>query len=154
MTEQEGLKEPISTPEKKDENLSKDSMLNAALTMGESKFRQRRRKKVSYLTINKIEKIDYKDTALLKRFLNDFGKIVSSRLLGTTAKQQRDIARAVHRAREIALLPFVVTEITANDRGFGRGMGRRGRPTTTAAPEETTPPVAKETTPPETAPAA
>lgn len=130
MTEQDRLKESVSITEPKEDSSNKDSMLNAASVIGESKFRQRRRKKISYLTINKIEKIDYKDIALLKRFLNDFAKIVSSRQLGTTAKQQRDIARAVHRAREMALLPFVVTELNPNERGFGRSAGRRNRPTT------------------------
>lgn len=70
----------------------------------------KRRRKVSYLTLNKIETVDYKEIALLKRFINDRGKIVPSRQSGNTAKQQRMIAQAIKIAREMALIPFVVTE--------------------------------------------
>lgn len=76
----------------------------------------KRRRKVSYLTINKIDSVDYKDTAILKRYINDRGKMVSSRQSGNTAKQQRMVARAIRRARELALLPFVVTEMVADRR--------------------------------------
>jgi small subunit ribosomal protein S18 len=77
----------------------------------EGKLKRRGRKKVSYLTTNKIHEVDYKDVALLKRFINDRGKILPSRQTGTTAKQQRIVARAIKRAREMALLPFVVTDL-------------------------------------------
>jgi len=77
---------------------------------GDARGRGRKRRKVSYLTINKIDSVDYKDVALLKRFLNDRGKILPTRQTGNTAKQQRMISRAIRRARELALLPFVVTE--------------------------------------------
>jgi small subunit ribosomal protein S18 len=80
---------------------------------------------VSYLTINKIDTVDYKEIALLRRFLNDRGKILPSRQTGTTAKQQRMISEAIKRAREMALLPFVVTEMST-DRREGR-EGREGR---------------------------
>lgn len=79
---------------------------------GEPKFRGRRRRKVSYLTINKIDTVDYKDVNILRRFINDRGKILASRQTGNTAKQQRMIASAIRRAREMALLPFVVREYT------------------------------------------
>ena len=75
----------------------------------EIRIRPRRRKKVSYLTIQKIKVIDYKDVALLKRFLNEFGKLVPARQNGNTAHQQRVVTRAVKIAREMALLPFVPT---------------------------------------------
>lgn len=81
---------------------------------GEPRFKGRRRRKVSYLTINKIDSVDYKETAILRRFLNDRGKILSSKNTGNTAKQQRMIASAIRRAREMALLPFVVTEFTGD----------------------------------------
>lgn len=77
---------------------------------GEGKARPRRRRKVSYLTLNKIEHVDYKDVALLQRFMNDRGKILPSRQSGNTAKQQRMVTRAIKRAREMALLPFVVID--------------------------------------------
>lgn len=78
----------------------------------EGRARPRRRRKVSYLTINKIDKVDYKDVAILQRFLTDRGKIVPSRQSGNTAFQQRMITRAIKRAREMALLPFVVRDLT------------------------------------------
>lgn len=70
--------------------------------------RQRPRKKVCFFTKNKITYIDYKDVDLLKRFVSANGKIIPRRVTGTSAKYQRMLATAVKRAREIALLPFVV----------------------------------------------
>lgn len=93
---------------------------DAAAGVGEQRFKSRRRRKVSYLTINKIEYVDYKDVNVLKRFINDRGKMLPSRQTGNTAKQQRMIARAIRRARELALLPFVVTEMTADRREYQR----------------------------------
>ena len=77
---------------------------------GEPRPRAKRRRKVSYLTANKIDIVDYKDIAILRRFINDRGKILPARQTGNTAKQQRMIARAIRKAREMALLPFVVSE--------------------------------------------
>lgn len=74
------------------------------------KTRKSRRRKVSYLTLNKIEYVDYKDLDVLRRFISDRGKILSSRQTGNTAKQQRMISTAIKRARELALMPFVVQE--------------------------------------------
>lgn len=79
---------------------------------GEPRFRGRKRRKVSYLTINKIDVVDFKDVNILRRFINDRGKILSAKVTGNTAKQQRMVSRAIRRAREMALLPFVVTEFT------------------------------------------
>lgn len=93
--------------------------------MGEGpRFKGKRRRKVSYLTLNKIDTVDYKEVNILRRFLNDRGKILPSRQSGNTAKQQRMISQAIRRAREMALLPFAVTEMTAERREFG---GRRER---------------------------
>lgn len=91
----------------------------------ESKPRGRRRRKVSYLTINKIYSVDYKDLNILRRYVNDRGKILPSRQTGTTAKEQRMVARAVRRARELALLPYVVTEFSADRREMARGGSRQ-----------------------------
>jgi small subunit ribosomal protein S18 len=103
-------------------------MIGAA---GEGKLKSRKRRKVSYLTLNKIETVDYKDVNILRRFINDRGKILPSRQSGNTAKQQRMIARAIRRARELALLPFVVGEMSTDRREFtprrDRGMGDRDR---------------------------
>ncbi|MBZ2410488.1 30S ribosomal protein S18 [Streptomyces albidoflavus] len=53
-----------------------------------------------------ITYIDYKDTELLRKFLSDRGKIRSRRVTRVTAQQQRQLARAVRNAREMALLPY------------------------------------------------
>ncbi len=74
---------------------------------GGNKNRRFKRRKVSYLTINKITHVDYKNVALLRQFTDDRGKIVPRRRSGATAKEQRMVAIAIKRAREIALLPFV-----------------------------------------------
>lgn len=50
--------------------------------------------------------IDYKDTDLLRKFVSDRGKIRSRRVTGVTVQQQRQIARAIKNAREMALLPY------------------------------------------------
>jgi small subunit ribosomal protein S18 len=73
-------------------------------------FRKQRmgRKKVCYFTKNKITYIDYKDVELLKRFINANGKIIPRRVTGTRAKYQRMLAKAIKRARQMALLPYVV----------------------------------------------
>ncbi len=66
-----------------------------------------RRRKVCFFTVNKITKIDYKDTDLLKRFISERGKILPRRVTGTSAKYQRRLTIAIKRARQIALLPYV-----------------------------------------------
>ncbi len=65
-----------------------------------------RRKKLCYFTANKIEHIDYKDIDLLKKFITETGKIVPSRITGTKAKYQRQLARAIKLARFMSLLPY------------------------------------------------
>ena len=65
------------------------------------------RKKVCYFTKNHIDYIDYKDIELLKRFVSANGKIIPRRVTGTSAKYQRQLARAIKRARQMALLPYV-----------------------------------------------
>ena len=57
---------------------------------------------------NKIEHIDFKDTGILKKFLNPHGRIMSRKRTGVTAKNQRKLALAVKRARYMALLPYVM----------------------------------------------
>ena len=70
--------------------------------------KQKTRKKVCFFTKNKITYIDYKDVELLQRFISPNGKISPRRVTGTSAKYQRMLAVAIKRAREMALLPFVV----------------------------------------------
>lgn len=64
------------------------------------------KKKVSPAKTTKIAKIDYKDTALLRKFISDRGKIRARRVTGVSVQDQRLIARAVKNAREMALLPY------------------------------------------------
>ena len=65
------------------------------------------RRKVCYFTKNNIKHIDYKDTELLKRFISERGKILPRRVTGTCAKYQRQLATAIKRSRQMALLSFV-----------------------------------------------
>jgi small subunit ribosomal protein S18 len=65
-----------------------------------------RRKKMCYFTANKIDHVDYKDVNLLRKFIMENGKLVPSRITGTTAYYQRQLAAAVKRARFLALLPY------------------------------------------------
>tara|TARA_B100000959_G_scaffold287495_1_gene372841 strand:- start:2271 stop:2696 length:426 start_codon:yes stop_codon:yes gene_type:complete len=67
---------------------------------------RRSKKKVSALTIAKVEYVDYKDTDLLRKFVSDRAKIKARRVSGNDARQQRVIARAVKNAREMALIPY------------------------------------------------
>ncbi|SDI49526.1 30S ribosomal protein S18 [Natribacillus halophilus] len=68
--------------------------------------RRGKRRKVCYFTVNKIEKIDYKDVDLLRKFISDRGKILPRRVTGTSAKYQRKLTTAIKRARQAALLPY------------------------------------------------
>jgi len=65
-----------------------------------------RRRKFCRFTADKVEEIDYKDLATLKANVTESGKIVPSRITGTKARYQRQLATAVKRARYIALLPY------------------------------------------------
>ena len=65
------------------------------------------RKKFCYFKENGITEIDYKDVKLLRRFVNDQGKIMPRRVTGTSAKMHRKVVRAIKRSRTIALMPFV-----------------------------------------------
>lgn len=65
-----------------------------------------RRRKVDFFSVNKIDDINYKDADSLKQFLGDRGKILPRRHTGLSAYHQRQLRRAIKRARNIALLPF------------------------------------------------
>ena len=67
------------------------------------------KKKVCAFCKDKATYIDYKDTALLRKFISDRGKIRARRVTGVSAQQQRQIAKAVKNAREMALLPYTST---------------------------------------------
>ena len=64
------------------------------------------KKKANPLKSAKVEGIDSKDTALLRKFISDRGKIRARRVTGVTVQEQRAIAKAVKNAREMALLPY------------------------------------------------
>ena len=67
------------------------------------------KKKQNPLSAAKIEYIDYKDINLLRKFISDRGKIRARRVTGVSAQQQRQIAKAIKNAREMALLPYTAT---------------------------------------------
>jgi small subunit ribosomal protein S18 len=94
----------------------------------ETKGRVRRgRPKVCIFCAEHVEWVDYKDVALLRRFINDRGRIKARGATGTCSQHQRDVALAVKTARELVLLPYVVRTF-AVDKGDRRGGPRRGRP--------------------------
>lgn len=63
--------------------------------------------KQCYFSQNNIKHIDYKDTEILKKFLNPHGRMLARKRTGVSAKSQRQLSEAVKRARFIGLLPFV-----------------------------------------------
>lgn len=67
---------------------------------------RRPRRKVCTFCVDKVEHIDYKDVAKLRRFITERGKILPRRISGNCAKHQRQVTVAIKRARNIALLPF------------------------------------------------
>ncbi len=67
-----------------------------------------RRRKTCPFSGTNAPKIDYKDVKLLSRFISERGKIVPSRITAVSAKKQRELASAIKRARNLALLPFVI----------------------------------------------
>ena len=67
----------------------------------------RKRKKVCAFCVEKVDKIDYKDAAKLRRFTSERAKILPRRVTGTCAYHQRELTTAIKRAREMALLPYV-----------------------------------------------
>ncbi|AIT08633.1 30S ribosomal protein S18 [Candidatus Francisella endociliophora] len=64
------------------------------------------RRKVCRFTVDGVKEIDYKDVNKLKAYVTETGKIVPSRVTGTSAKYQRQLSTAIKRARFLALLPY------------------------------------------------
>ena len=85
---------------------------------------RRGKRKISILTQEKIEYVDWKDVNLLRRFVSDRAKIRARRVTGNSAQQQRDVAMAIKNAREMALLPY---ENRVTTQRGGRGGDRRQR---------------------------
>jgi small subunit ribosomal protein S18 len=67
--------------------------------------RQFRRKKFCRFTAEGVKEIDYKDVQMLKSYITETGKIVPSRITGTSARYQRQLTTAIKRARFLSLLP-------------------------------------------------
>jgi small subunit ribosomal protein S18 len=71
------------------------------------KLHNRKRRKVCQFCVDKVQSIDYKDTAKLRRYMSERSKILPRRTTGTCAVHQRQLTEAIKRARQIALLPYV-----------------------------------------------
>jgi len=100
-------------------------MAKAAPKRGKNKDNARRsKKKISLLTQESVDYVDYKDVNLLRRFMSDRAKIRARRVSGNDSQQQKEIARAIKNAREMALLPY--TNRVTTQRGGGRDRGERG----------------------------
>ena len=87
---------------------------------------RRTKKKVSVLTTDKVEYIDYKDVNLLKRFVSDRAKVRARRVTGNDTQQQAEVARAIKNAREMALLPYTTRVTTQRNNRGDRGRDRQG----------------------------
>jgi small subunit ribosomal protein S18 len=74
--------------------------------MARDRTERKPKRKEDYFAKNKVEYIDYKDVALLRKFVSDRGKIRSARVTGTSPQYQRLLAEAIKNAREMALLPY------------------------------------------------
>ncbi len=70
------------------------------------RYGHRGRKKVCAFCVEKVDVIDYKDVAKLRRYISERGKILPRRVTGTCAHHQRELTIAIKRARHLALLPF------------------------------------------------
>ncbi len=73
---------------------------------GKKQKSRRPRRRVCTFCIDKVEHIDYKDVAKLRKFITERGKILPRRISGNCAKHQRQLTVAIKRARHIALLPY------------------------------------------------
>ena len=103
--------------------------------MGERSGRPRR-KKISPLTIAKIDYVDYKDAELLRKFVSERSKLKARRVTGNSEQQQREVARAVKNAREMALIPYTnrVTTQRRERRSDDRGARADGPPPRPSGP--------------------
>ena len=83
------------------------------------------KKKTSILITESIDYIDYKDVNLLRRFMSERAKVRARRVTGNTQQQQVAVAKAIRVAREMALLPYSVRQVTQRSKGR-RDRGERG----------------------------
>jgi small subunit ribosomal protein S18 len=97
-------------------------MAKVAPKRGKNKDNARRsKKKISVLNSERIGYVDYKDVNLLRKFMSDRAKIRARRVTGNSQQQQVAVAKAIRVAREMALLPYSVRQVTQ------RSKGRRDR---------------------------
>jgi small subunit ribosomal protein S18 len=99
--------------------------------------KRRGKKKISLLSSEKIEYVDYKDVDLLKRFMSDRAKIKGRRVNGNDVQQQRVIARAIKNSREMGLLPYT-NRVTTQRRGRSDRPDGPRRPREEEGPAEDT----------------
>jgi small subunit ribosomal protein S18 len=100
---------------------------------------RRSKKKISILTQESVDYVDYKDVNLLRRFMSDRAKIRARRVTGNDAQQQATIAMAIKNAREMALLPYA-NRVTQQRGGRGGERGDRGIRADGPPPRPTAPP--------------
>jgi small subunit ribosomal protein S18 len=86
------------------------------------------KRKVSILDQESVTYVDYKDVNLLRRFMSERAKIRARRVTGNDAQQQREVARAIRVAREMALLPYSVRQVTHSRKGKRGDRGDREGP--------------------------
>lgn len=75
---------------------------------GENKYILKKKKRVCAFCSDKAEAIDYKDGTKLQRYISERGKILPRRVTGVCAMHQRDLTVAIKRARQLAILPYVI----------------------------------------------
>jgi small subunit ribosomal protein S18 len=100
---------------------------------------RRAKKKISILSQEQVDYVDYKDVNLLRRFMSDRAKIRARRVTGNSAQQQSTIAMAIKNAREMALLPYA-SKVTQQRGGRGGERGERGIRADGPPPRPTAPP--------------
>ena len=97
---------------------------------------RRGKKKISALVIGKVDYVDYKDAELLRKFVSERSKLKARRVTGNSEQQQREVARAVKNAREMALIPYTnrVTTQRRERRNDERGPRADGPPPRPSGP--------------------
>lgn len=89
-------------------NQKKDNKVNKDVDRNDKVFVRNRRskRKICAFCTDKVTSIDYKDILRLKKYISERGKILPRRISGNCAKHQRQLARAIKRARHLAMLPY------------------------------------------------
>ena len=90
---------------------AKQRKLRKPLVRNVTPASQRREKGKCFFTESGIEYIDYESVDMLDRYINDQGKMLPRRITGTSAKHQRQLTRAIKRARHMALIPYVADNL-------------------------------------------